>query len=151
MMIGRAASFALLLVCTHAGATTVRPSPLSQRVALSEWVVHAIVRQVDHQQPFKTRYALELIEVLRGNREARTLEFTVPGGISGGREMRVIGMPVLDEGAEVIVLLTRTPAGTLMFTGLGQGVFVVQPEADELFKASRNSLLARLRALAARP
>lgn len=115
----------LFLGMGQAAATTVRYADLEERVRRSDWVVHARVMQKDHPAPFTTRYALELLEVIKGQGSSSTLTFTVPGGPMGALEMRIPGMPRLGVHDETVLLLERTPAGALIFTNLGLGVFRV--------------------------
>lgn len=119
----------VLVFTGEASATTVRYADLGALVQHSDWVVYARVAEKTHPAPYATRYTLELLEVIRGDPKATVLSFTVPGGPHGALEMRIPGMPRLRAGEQTVLLLEKTPNDGLIFTGLGLGVFDVDPVA----------------------
>ncbi len=122
----------VMAVATTAGATTVRRAPVAELAATSDVILHGMVRFVDdhlatsRSGPFLTAVEIEIIEVIKGlDPKTETLRLLLPGGRAFGRTARVPGMPQLQPGEEVVLLLERTEL-SYIFTGLGQGVFRVE-------------------------
>jgi hypothetical protein len=110
-------------------ATTLRLAPISELRAASELIVHAQVWNVDEQASgFQTAVALKVMQTLKGICDD-TLTLLLPGGRSGGRTLRIPGMPIFAAGDEVVLLLERTAVGWAL-TGLGQGVYRVDRNMD---------------------
>lgn len=121
----------LLALAPAASATQVLALTLDDMVKRSEVIVHGYVASVvaerlpENRGRIHTRITVTTRELVVGQ-PAKSVEFTLPGGVVGELGQRVAGTPKFSPGEEVVLLLSRIPAtGRLTVVGLSQGQFVV--------------------------
>ncbi len=130
----------------NAWSTVVQRASLKDLVRSSQAVLHAqVVRVDDTAQSTKNRFLttveLRVIEAIKGLPANQTsFSFTVPGGRSGTRALKIPGMPVLKPHQEVVLLLEKTGRGEWIYTGFSQGVFeVAAPKNGEAYVKQTHS------------
>jgi len=126
-----------LLIAASAAATTVIGASIAELAHSADVILYGVVRNVDAELaktpdgPFRTAIEVEVLEPLKGlNKDQPILSLLIPGGRGFGRVMHIPGMPQLQEGEEVILLLEET-ALSYAFAGLGQGVFRIDRSRGE--------------------
>jgi hypothetical protein len=129
-----AAVLCLLYVSTTINATTLAPLSFEQLVNESAAVVYGRVIDVRSQWTEDRRLieSVVSIEILRGMKGAapETMAFTVPGG-QVGRYLNVIpGAPAFAPGDMAVFFLTSRGPRLPVTTGLTQGIYRVQRDAQ---------------------
>ncbi len=116
--------------------TTVVPPEFSRLVNGSDYIVHAVVKNVTAEKRARgkgvkivTLVELEVIEVVAGNPpEKVTLELL--GGKVGEEELRVVGMPRFEVGDEDILFVSKNGRAVAPLYAMGHGRYAV--ERDEM-------------------
>ncbi len=142
------ALLALALLAATLHATVVVALDLPELVAGARLVVEGRVVSAEASRApsglVTTRVELETVEVFK---DARTgalpadegrVAFELPGGEADGVGLVVPGMPTLEPGERVVLLLSaRSARGFRLPVGLGQGVLHLEPDADGVLRVRR--------------
>ncbi|MCK6481742.1 MAG: hypothetical protein L6R43_16845 [Planctomycetes bacterium] len=114
LILGAAAAGGILLLgALTGGATTLKPSVLSQAARRASAIVVGRVASAECRRSVApsgrlrifTDYDVRDLSVLRGSVPTRNVVLSVVGGTLDGRTLRVPGAPHLEEGARYVLLL----------------------------------------------
>lgn len=103
-----------LLVCGPVHASSVRAATIEDLARSADAVIRGRVEAlrvvtVDHGRRIFTIATVTVLEDLSGTK-AKKVEVVLEGGVDGKIEQRVVGMPQLTRGEEVVLFLSR-PGG----------------------------------------
>ena len=120
---------------------------LEQLVDRSERIVHGRCMRTwsawdADRHAIWTHCEIAVADPLKGS-PARTIVVSEPGGVVGGMEMMIDGVPRLRANEEVVLFLYRTPIGYWRARGLGQGKYDVsrdQRSGQTLVRADTQGL-----------
>ncbi len=121
-----------LVFAGAARGTTVVPPEFTELVNGSDYIVHAVVKQVSSEKRARgngvkivTLVELEVIEVVAGTPpEKVTLELL--GGKVGDEELRVVGMPQFAVGDEDILFVSKNGRAVAPLYAMGHGRYGVE-------------------------
>ena len=114
------------------GATIVPLLSLEDLVARSELIVVGQVTRTwaawdgEHQFIW-THTEIAVRDVVKGERIEK-VTVSEPGGVVGGVQMTVIGMPTYAPGVQMMLFLERMPNGYLRSAGVGQGKLAISAQ-----------------------
>lgn len=123
-----------LLLALPAGATTLLRTDVAALSSSSDAVVHGIVRRVESRwsgdkRRIVTDVEIEVTDTLKGQAGGSVL-VTQPGGRVGDIGQVVHGLASFTPGEEVVVFLDRRGKRAYQVSGMVQGKFQVQRDAD---------------------
>jgi hypothetical protein len=134
---------AILFGAGAASATTVIKITLPEMVKGSHTIVLARVvsaRAVSigtSGRNIQTHVRLNVLEVLKGDKNTKNLTLELAGGRLGKWAIQVPGMPTFTRGREILLFLEKT-ASNWALTGLGQGKFSIYLGAKNQKLVRRN-------------
>ena len=118
------------LIALPAGALVMEALPLHELTRRADVVVHGEVigQTAQREAPGKdiwTTTSIRVIESLKGDAGTDVLAFKQLGGTVDGVTELIPGDAVFHPGEEVVVFLSKTPRGLVLY-GFSQGKFTVQ-------------------------
>ena len=128
----RTVSCCFLLVCLAASGATLEQMSLEDLAHKSTSVVQGRAGNARGERIGPLIYTFtefQVDETLKGE-PVRRLEIALPGGTIGDVSQRFGGVPRLEPGKKYLLFLWQGPSGRTQITGLTQGVFDIEQQAD---------------------